>query len=274
MPSMEDTGLGVVSDEVVVSAVRAVTLPIRTTYRKYSLRDRYIIGKYANETGSTAAVRKFRSKFPNLNESSAREFRKKYLDELKSASKNNRSPQKSILPLPRGRPLLLGVKIDEGVRKFLSALRYHGGRTTFSVVVAVAKALVQKSDDNGLKILQFGKNWAQSLFRRMGFKKELPLTGKVIIPEGARKEAALMYLHDIVTKIETHNIPPQLGFNMGQTPSKYIQRSRYTMEKIGKKSVAIVGSCDKRAITATFIIQKKIQKRIQKKKLTVDNVKF
>ena len=229
-------------------------MPIRTTYRKYSPRDPYIIGKYANETGSTAAVRKFMSKFPNLNESTVREFRKKYLDQLKSASKNNRSPQKSILPLPRGRPLLLGVKIDEGVRKFHSALRYRGGRTTFSVAVAVAKALVQKSDDDGLKILQFGKNWAQSRFRRMSFKKRAATTGKVIIPEGARKEAELMYLHDIVTKIETHNIPPQLAFNMDQTPTKYIQSSRYTMEKVGKKSVAIVGSCDKRAITATFII--------------------
>ena len=120
MPSMEDTELGAVSYEAVVSAVRAVTLPISTTYRKYSPRDRYIIGKYANETGSTAAGGKFRSKFPNLNGSTVREFRKKYLDQLKSASKNNRPPQKGILPLPRGRPLLLGVKIDEGVRKFLS----------------------------------------------------------------------------------------------------------------------------------------------------------
>ena len=199
-------------------------------------------------------MRKFRSKFPTLNESTVREFRKKYLDESKSASNNNRFPQKSILPLPRGRPLLLGVKIDEGVRKFVSALRYRGGRTTFSVAVAVAKALVQKSDDDGLKFLQFGKNWAQSLFRRMCFKKRAATTGKVIIPEGARKEAELMYLHDIVTKIETHNIPPQLAFNMGQTPSKYIQSSRYTMEKVGKKSVAIVGSCDKRAIPARFVI--------------------
>ena len=127
-------------------------------------------------------------------------------------------------------------------------MRYRGGRTTFSVAVAVAKALVQKSDDDGLKILQFGKHLAQIRFRRMGFKNIAATTGKVIIPEGARKEAELMYLHDIVIKIETHNIPPQLAFNMGQTPSKYIQSSRYTMEKVGKKSVAIVGSCDQRPL--------------------------
>ena len=35
---------------------------------------------------------------------------------------------------------------------------------------------------------------------------------------------------------------------------KYIQSSRFTMEKSASKFVAISGSGDKRAITATFII--------------------
>ena len=40
---------------------------------------------------------------------------------------------------------------------------------------------------------------------------------------------------------------------MDQTPSKYIQSSRYTMEKPSSKSVELAGSGDKRAIPATFI---------------------
>ena len=55
-------------------------------------------------------------------------------------------------------------------------------------------------------------------------------------------------------KIETFNISHQLVFNMDQTPSKYTQSSRYTMEKSASKSVAITGSGDKRAITTMFII--------------------
>ena len=55
----------------------------------------------------------------------------------------------------------------------------------------------------------------------MGFKKRATTTGKVIIPEGARKEVELIYLYDIVAKIETYNIPYQIAFNMDQTPSKY-----------------------------------------------------
>ena len=46
----------------------------------------------------------------------------------------------------------------------------------------------------------------------MGFKKRAATTGKVIIPEGARKEVELIYLYDIVAKIETYNIPYQIAF--------------------------------------------------------------
>ena len=72
--------------------------------------------------------------------------------------------------------------------------------------------------------------------------------------EGARKEAKLIYLYNIVTKIETYNILLQLDFNMDQTTLKYIQSSRYTMEISTSKSMAIAGSVEKPAITATFII--------------------
>ena len=56
----------------------------------------------------------------------------------------------------------------------------------------------------------------------MDFKKRVATTTKVIIPEGARKEAKLINVYDIVAKIETYNIPYQIAFNMDQTPSNYI----------------------------------------------------
>ena len=57
----------------------------------------------------------------------------------------------------------------------------------------------------------------------MGFKKRDATTGKVMLPKSARKEAELIYLYDIATKIETYNIPHQLVYNMDQTPSKHIR---------------------------------------------------
>ena len=43
---------------------------------------------------------------------------------MKLADKREKSPEKTIVTLQRGRPLLLGKKIDEKVRKYLLVLRY------------------------------------------------------------------------------------------------------------------------------------------------------
>ena len=127
-------------------------------------------------------------------------------------------------------------------------LRYKGGQTTFLIAIAIAKALIEQGDNESLKVLKFGKDWAS--FGRIGFKKRAATTGKGGCTERSRIGLPVRYCK----KIETYNIPHQLVFNMDQTPSKHIQSSRYTMEKSGSKSVTIAGSRDKRAITATFII--------------------
>ena len=78
---------------------------------------------------------------------------------MKLAEKRSRSPEKSIVNLQRGRPLLLGNDIDEKVRKYIMTLRYKVGQ--------------EQGDNESLKVLKFGKDWAQSLFRQMGFKNGL-----------------------------------------------------------------------------------------------------
>ena len=213
---------------------------------------RYQIGKFAGEMGDTAAVRKFRNKFPKLNESTVRGFRKKYQLSLKSSNKKGMSPVKEIAAQRHERTLLLGNNIDQKVGAFLLALRNRGGRVSYSIAIATAKVLIERS--NHVSTIVPGVNWAQSLFRPMGFNRRAATTGKVDIPHGARKEAELTFLHDIVSKEENNKVPPSMILNLDQTPSKYIQSSRYTMESKGSKSVAIARSGDKRAITATFVI--------------------
>ena len=79
-------------------------------------------------------------------------------------------------------------------------------------------------------------------------------TGKVEIPEGARKEAELLYLHNIVTIVEKYEIPHSLIMNLDQTPLKYIPAMNHTMAKQNSKSVSIAGSSDKCSIIGTFTI--------------------
>ena len=79
-------------------------------------------------------------------------------------------------------------------------------------------------------------------------------TGKVEIPEGARKEAELLYLHNIVMIVENYEIPHSLIMNLDQTPLKYIPAMNHTMAKQNSKSVSIAGSSDKCSIIGTFTI--------------------
>ena len=37
-------------------------------------------------------------------------------------------------------------------------LRYKGGQVTFSIAIAVSKALIEQGDNESLKVLKFGKD--------------------------------------------------------------------------------------------------------------------
>ena len=88
----------------------------------------------------------------------------------------------------------------------------------------------------------------------MDFKKQMRTTGKVEIPEGARKKAELLYLHNIVTTVEKYEITHSLIMNLDQNPLKYIPAMNYTMAKQNSKAVSIAGSSDKCSLTGTFTI--------------------
>ena len=47
-------------------------------YHKWSENERYNIGKYAAENGNINTVRKFKTDFPKLSESTVRTFKKKF----------------------------------------------------------------------------------------------------------------------------------------------------------------------------------------------------
>ena len=156
--------------------------------------------------------------------------------------------------LPRGRPLLLD-SLDQMVQRFLLSLRRTGGLVSSAIVTSSAKALIARNPQYNLSHIDLdSSHLAQSLFRRMVFKKRMRTTGKVEIPEGARKEAELLYLHKIVKIVEKYEIPHSLIMNLDQTPLKYIPAMNHTMAKQNSKSVSIAGSSDKGSLTGTFTI--------------------
>ena len=186
-PTQKESNLGVVEYVSVRKFISDVNHS-RGHYQRFSNEDRFAIGKYAAVDGPMATVRKFKPKFPHLKESTVRTSRDKYRNTLKR-SRGSSSPVKKLATMTRGRPLMLG-KLDEKVKNFLLALRRKGGVVNTVVAIAAAKALIQKSNEDHLKVIELEKSsWAKSLFQRMGFTERAVTTGRPEIPEGTRKEA-------------------------------------------------------------------------------------
>ena len=56
-------------------------------------------------------------------------------------------PEITVLPqAKRGRPLLIGEKLDSAVKAYVRKIREAGGIVTSSIVAAVAPAMVRKDD--------------------------------------------------------------------------------------------------------------------------------
>ena len=141
------------------------------------------------------------------------------------------------------------------VQNYLRVYRSRGVPVNSIIAISVAKVLIARNPQLNLEHIDLdSSSWAKSLFKRMGFSRRMKTTGKVEIPEGARKEAELLYLHSIVDIVEQNEIPSSLIMNLDQTPLKYVPVSHRTMAKRGAKSVSIAGSSDKRCITGTFVI--------------------
>ena len=82
-------------------------------------------------------------------------------------------------------------------------------------------------------------------------------TGKIEISNGAKKEAELLYLQDIVSLFDDHNVPDSLFLNLEQTKLKYIPSANHNLTKKGSKSTGIAGPDDKRCIPGIFAVSLK-----------------
>ena len=177
MPTLGESSLGIVEYASVTRSLSEVNAK-RGRYLKFSNEDRFEIGKYAALHGP-----KFKKEHPQLKESTVRAFWEKYQSSLK-AKKGGTTITKKLPSLKRGRPLLLGT-IDEKVKNFFFALRQKGGvvNTVVAMAIATAKALIERSKDEHLKLIDLEScYWAKNLFRRMGSVKRASTTSRPEIP--------------------------------------------------------------------------------------------
>ena len=247
--------MGAVDFDVINTAVSEEQQPSKTTCIKWKDTDRYDVGKYSSEYGPAAAVRPVKRKFPKLNESTARYFKKRYEDSLNERNKNETTPSKALTKYKTktGRPLLLG-ELDAMVQKYLRAASDRGAAISRTSSVSAAKALLQKYPNIVGKIDLESSSWAKSLFISMGYVQRRNTSSKLEITEKTRKEIEYQFHYDIVSKVEKYNIADSLIMNLDQTPSYLVPCKKFTMAKKGSNNVTIHGCNDKRTITATFVI--------------------
>ena len=226
----------------------------RSNYIKWADNDRYRIGKYVSQNGIAAVVRCFKKDFPNLNESTARGFKKRVEDDLKLAARTGINPLQAIpwYTETTGRPPVLG-SLDKQVQSYLHSVSDRGGAICRWVAVSVAKSLIRRYP-KVVGQVEVTETWAQSLLKHMGFVRRAKTPAKVEVPDGARKEIEYQFLHQVVSLIERHNIPDELVINFDQTPTKLVPVGRMTMAKRNSTDLVLAGAADKRSITATFAV--------------------
>ena len=147
---------------------------------------------------------------------------------------------------------LLQRDLDGIVQTYIKQLSNRRGVVNRAIANATAQALLTRYPNNEIDVSC--SSWAQSLFRRMGFKKRRKASSSVDIPDFSRKEIEYLFLHDIVDTVEKYEIPLSVILNLDQTPLKYVPVGNETIALSGSQSVTIEGSSDKRCITGTFAI--------------------
>ena len=164
-----------------------------------------------------------------------------YKAELEKARKEKRPIAPILNVLPRRHLLLLG-NLDQMVQKFVLALRSSVDLITSVIAVYVSKARIARNPHLMLDHIDLDSlSWAKSLFCRMDFKKRMKTAGKIEISDGAKKEAQLLYLHDIVFLVDNHNILDSLILNLDQTKLKYVLSANHTLARKDSKSIEIAG---------------------------------
>ena len=101
--------------------------------------------------GDLAAVRHFSKELEvQLKVTSVQTWKTKYLAELTRKRRAGETDDLTINSLPqknlrRGRPLLLGERLDSEEKSHIQAVREGGGVVTTSITMAAATAIVRKA---------------------------------------------------------------------------------------------------------------------------------
>ena len=118
--------------------------------------------------GVVAAVRYYIRDFPSLKENTLRDWRNAYRLEMRKRVRDGSKGDINITELPqkkKGRPLLLGEKLDKQVQAYLTSFRESGAVVNTAITMACAEGIVRNADSNKLAVngghILITKDWAK-----------------------------------------------------------------------------------------------------------------
>ena len=208
------------------------------------------MAKYAYFGGVRPAVKRFSKEFgKDLRENTVRDWVKAYRKELgRKRTLTEIGDDLAVTELPakkRGRPLLLGKKIDAEIKAIITAMRDNGAVVNTAIAIATATGVIRKRDkslliENGGP-LELTKNWAKSLLFRMGFVKRRGNTKAKVSVEHF-ETLKTQFLLDIKATVEMQEIPPELIINWDQTGIKIVPVSHGRWRKEVQNESRLQGS--------------------------------
>ena len=155
----------------------------------------------------------------------------------------------------RGRPPLLGVKLDMYLQEIITEMRSRGTHIGTSIIQGVARGILLSHNKSMLEdyggSIRLNREWARSILRRTGFTKRRGSSKSKVLPL-AFAEIKDQFSLDVMSIVKMEEIPADLIINWDQTAMKLVPSCSWTMEKKGTKRVEISGINDKRQITAVF----------------------
>lgn len=161
---------------------------------------------------------------------------------------------KTLPAKKKGRPPLLGDKLDKHLQEKIVGMRARGApiSTIVVVVVGIGRGLQLKYKTSPADCeIKLSREWARSVLRRMGYSKRRGNSTSKILPKDLL-QIKEQYLIDIKSVVKFEEIPEQLIINWDQTAMKIVPSASWTIAKRGSKRVEISAKDDKRQITAVF----------------------
>ena len=107
-------------------------------------------------------------------------------------------------------------------------------------VINIARGVIKANNPSLLKEfggdLELTENWARTVFKSLAWIKRKGTTGKLEPPAQLLAEEKFTFQRSITTIIAEHDIPPELVFNIDQTPLSYLSPGKYTFDLRGQNT--------------------------------------